>query len=55
LFNLEYKDNSKVYLNILERIIPEMNDRDTIFIEHYFKKYDNENLPSWMLFEELAF
>jgi abortive infection bacteriophage resistance protein len=55
LFNLNYKDNLKIYNEILGKTIPEINQRKTIFIKHYFEKYEEECLPSWMLFEELTF
>jgi hypothetical protein len=54
LFNLDYKNHNEIYSKFINEKIPDINNRQVIFIEHYFNKYDEEYLPSWMLFEELT-
>jgi abortive infection bacteriophage resistance protein len=54
LFDLEYSSYDEIYHKFNEKL-HEINNREVVFIEHFFEKYNEECLPSWMLFEELTF
>lgn len=54
LFLLNTDKKREIYTKLLLKINNIKQKSGSIFIKHYFEKYDEENLPSWMLFEELT-
>lgn len=54
LFSLEKQENKDLYkwfIDIVKRI---QKDKKAIYVKEYFKKYDEDFLPAWMVFEELT-
>ena len=54
LFFLNTDIKRNIYNKLLLKIKNIKNKSGSIFIKHYFKKYKNKDLPSWMLFEEFT-
>ncbi len=54
LFSLETDKKLGIYENFIERVDWIQKKSSSMFIKAYFEKYDEEYLPSWMLFEELT-
>lgn len=54
LFYLKYDWQKNIYNKLILKIKEKQNKSSAIFIKEYFKKYDENYLPSWMLFEELT-
>ena len=54
LFLLNTDKKREIYTKLLLKIDNIKQKSGSIFIKHYFDKYDEKNLPSWMLFEELT-
>jgi abortive infection bacteriophage resistance protein len=54
LFLLNTDKKISIYNKLLLKIEKIQKKSGSIFVKHYFKKYDEKKLPSWMLFEELT-
>ena len=54
LFNKDIKNWADIYDKLINRINEIVEKKKSPFVEKYFEKYDEKNLPSWMLFEELT-
>lgn len=53
---LPEKNNYRDVLEKVERIIEKTKDSKEVYIQHFFKKYNEEmNLPAWIFFEGLTF
>lgn len=54
-----YLPEKNNYINVslkIERIIEKTKNSKEVYIQHFFKKYDEEkNLPAWIFFEGLTF
>lgn len=54
LFSLENEKNLEIYNNLDLKIKSIQKKSSSIFVKEFFKKYNDEYIPSWMLFEEIT-
>jgi len=54
LFSLEREGNKEIYKNFIKKVKNIQKQEKGIFVKEFFKKYDENFLSSWMLFEELT-
>ena len=52
LFDLKNTKNLEIYSKFISKLKWIRRRSSSLFIKEYFKKYDENYLPSWMLFEE---
>lgn len=54
LFSLDKNETLDIYNDFIKKINEIQKKQKSIFVKEYFSKYEEEFLPSWMLFEELT-
>lgn len=55
IFFLENDKNKELYKKFMKKIKDIKKNSKSDYIKHFNKKYSNDNLPIWMLFQELSF
>ena len=54
LFSLEKSEHKDIHNKFIDKVKDIQKKQKAIFIKEYFIKYEDDYLPSWILFEELT-